>query len=115
MALSNRQVAKLFRLATQLLELYEANPFKIRSYEKVADLLIDLDEPVTAMAEKEIDKIKGIGDATMKKIVEITETGSFEELENMIGETPPGLLELIKIKGVGPGKARTIWKSIGVT
>ena len=49
-----------------------------------------------------------------KKIVEIVSTGKMKILEDFISKTPPGVFEMLKIKGIGPKKISVIWKEMGI-
>src|SRR6185436_641851 len=55
-----------------------------------------------------------IGESAAKKIVEILETGKLKALEDIIANTPPGVIEMLNIKGIGPKKIQTIWKEMGI-
>lgn len=114
MEISNRQIARIFRLGAQLLELHGENPFKIRSYETAAFRIRQIPEQVAGMSEEELEGIDGIGKNLSQKILEIGKTGSYPELDKLLGETPVGLLELVNIKGIGAKKVRTLWQELGV-
>ena len=58
--------------------------------------------------------MKGIGDSSAKKIIELLETGKLEALEELIAKTPAGILDMMQIKGLGPKKICTIWKEMGI-
>ena len=49
-------------------------------------------------------QLKGIGDSTAKKIAEMLETGKLGVLSEYIEKTPPGVIEMLNIKGIGPKK-----------
>jgi len=115
MPVTNRQIAKLFTLAATLLELHEDNPFKPKAYENAAFIVRQIPEPLALMDEAQLESINGIGKTLSKKILQICQTGSYEELDKMLQLTPPGLIELIGIKGLGGKKVKTLWQTIGVT
>ncbi len=98
-----------------MLELHDENPFKYRAYEKAAEQIRSYPEPLIDLTEDELEEIEGIGKNLSKKIVQIQKTGSYEELDRLVQLTPPGLLELMKIKGLGGKKIHTLWKDAGVT
>lgn len=58
--------------------------------------------------------IKGIGDSVGKKVIELLDTGALEALSTYITNTPPGVIEMMNIKGIGPKKIHTIWKEMGL-
>src|SRR5690606_3486944 len=63
---------------------------------------------------EDIARIKGIGSSINKGIQEMLLTGHLSLLETFIAQTPPGILEMLKIKGLGPKKIATIWKELEV-
>jgi len=62
----------------------------------------------------EIDQIEGIGKGLASKIIELLETGSLTELNEMISKTPEGVVEMLSIKGIGPKKISIIWHTLGI-
>jgi DNA polymerase (family 10) len=112
-ALENKKIIKLFKLAAELLELHDDNPFKIRSYVNAVGTLELVEAPLAGMGQAQLEGIAGVGKGIAAKIVEINNTGSFEELDQMLAATPPGVVEMLRIKGIGPKKVRAIWKELG--
>ena len=90
---SNRQVAETLYFMGQLLEVLGDNPFKVRAYYKAAEVVERLATPVSRLDEEQLKEIPGIGSAIAKKIREIVETGSFQELETVRAGIPEPLIE----------------------
>lgn len=112
--MENKPISRTFRLLSQLMELHEENPFKIKS---VANAAFKIDKLPFAIAQKpkdELDKIDGIGKSIAAKIVELLETGTIQELEEILLRTPPGIVEMLGIKGIGPKKIATIWHELQI-
>ncbi|WP_461487277.1 helix-hairpin-helix domain-containing protein [Pedobacter sp.] len=112
--MENKPIARTLRLLSQLMELHNENPFKIKS---VANAAFKIDKLPFAIANKpisEIDKIDGVGKSIAAKIVELLETGTIGELETLLGQTPPGVVEMLAIKGIGPKKIATIWHDLHI-
>ncbi|WP_316795631.1 helix-hairpin-helix domain-containing protein [Pedobacter agri] len=112
--MENKTIARTLRFLSQLMELHEENPFKIKSvanaYFKVDKLPFSLkDKPV-----EEIDKIEGIGKSLAAKIIELLQTGELKELNDIISQTPEGVVEMLGIKGIGPKKILIIWRTLGI-
>lgn len=112
-ALENKKIIKLFKLAAELLELHDENPFKVRSYINAVGTLELVEAPLAGMGQAQLEGIAGVGKGIAAKIVEMNTTGSFGELDQMLAATPPGVVEMLHIKGIGPKKVRTIWKELG--
>ncbi|GEO06411.1 DNA polymerase/3'-5' exonuclease PolX [Adhaeribacter aerolatus] len=113
--MENKDIVRAFRLATSLMELHDENPFKIRSYTNAVAVLERLESPLVGLTADQLERIEGIGKALAGKIVELSETGSFADLDKFVAATPPGVVEMLRIKGIGPKKIRAIWKDLGVT
>ncbi|MCJ8165145.1 DNA polymerase/3'-5' exonuclease PolX [Pontibacter sp. E15-1] len=111
--MENKKIIKLFKLTAELLELHDENPFKVRSYGNAVGALELVEAPLAGMSQPQLEEIGGVGKGIAAKIVEINTTGSFEELDQMLAATPPGVVEMLRIKGIGPKKVRTIWKELG--
>lgn len=63
---------------------------------------------------EDIDKIDGIGKGLASKITELLQTGELKELNEIIGQTPEGVVEMLGIKGLGPKKILIIWRTLGI-
>lgn len=112
--MENKTIARTLRLLSQLMELHEVNPFKIKS---IANAYFKVDKLPFALKDKpldEIDKIDGIGKSLAGKIIELLQTGELKELNDIIGETPEGVVEMLGIKGIGPKKILIIWRTLGI-
>lgn len=114
MSVSNRQIAKAFRLASQLMELHSENPFKIRSLQNAAFKIDKLSVPLAALPEKEIADIEGIGKGIQSKITDFLQRGSFSDLDDLAKKTPSGVIDMLGIKGIGPKKVLQLWKELEI-
>ncbi|MHC2992907.1 DNA polymerase IV [Pontibacter sp. HJ8] len=111
--MENKKIIKLFKLAAELMELHDENPFKVRSYANAVAALELVEEPLEVKSQAELEGIGGVGKSIAARIIEINETGSFTELDQLVSVTPPGVVEMLRIKGIGPKKVRTLWKELG--
>lgn len=112
--MTNKDIAGLFHELASLMELHEENPFKIRSYENAYLALRKLDEPLLEQDREAWLQIKGIGATIMDKLEEIQRSGSFAILEEFRAKTPIGIRQILRIKGLGPKKVKTIWNELKV-
>ncbi len=110
----NYQIAEYFSLLSKLMEIHGENPFKIKSYSNAAFTLDKLNDPVIEMSPAQLYAVRGIGEAIGKKIFEIIENQQLTLLNDYLEKTPSGILELLKIKGLGPKKIVTIWKELEI-
>ena len=102
MEVSNREIASSLLLIGQLLEITRDNVFKIRAFNRAADAVERLNTPVSTMEEEDLKQVPGIGPAIAKKVRELVETGTCNELEELRAKVPPSLIELLNLEGVGP-------------
>jgi DNA polymerase (family X) len=110
----NYEIQEYFALLAKLMDIHGENEFKIKSYTNAAFTLDKLTEPVSEMSPSQLFAIRGIGEAIGKKIQQIIETKELSLLNEYIQKTPPGILEMLKIKGLGPKKIVTIWKELEI-
>ena len=110
----NYEIQEYFTLLAKLMDIHGENEFKIKSYTNAAYTLDKLTEPLCDMSPSQMYAIRGIGEAIGKKIQEIIETKELSLLNEYIQKTPPGILEMLKIKGLGPKKIVTIWKELEI-
>jgi DNA polymerase (family 10) len=110
----NYEIAEYFNVLAKLMDIHGENAFKIKSYSNAAYTLDRLNDPLEAMTPAQIAGIRGIGDALAQKILDLLATKKLQILEDYIEKTPAGILEMLKIKGLGPKKIITIWKELGI-
>jgi DNA polymerase (family 10) len=110
----NYEIAEYFSLLAKLMDIHGEDAFKIKSYSNAAYTLDRLNDPLEEMTPAQIAGIKGIGNAIAQKIVDLLATKKLQILEDYIEKTPAGILEMLKIKGLGPKKIITIWKELGI-
>jgi DNA polymerase (family 10) len=114
MTIDNDYIAERFSLLAKLMDIHGENSFKTKSYSVAAFTLEKLPSPIADLHPGKMTAIRGIGDAIGKKIVEILETGELTLLQQYISHTPPGVIQMLNIKGLGPKKIATIWKEMEI-
>ncbi|MCH7797913.1 MAG: DNA polymerase/3'-5' exonuclease PolX [Planctomycetes bacterium] len=113
---ANAQLERIFREMAAVLELTGASGFRVNAYARAARVMSDLTVDVALLADrKSLLAIDGIGDGTAKKIIQYLDTGAVQEHQELLEEIPHGLLEVLKIPGLGPRSVRILWKQGGVT
>jgi DNA polymerase (family X) len=113
--MEKERVADVLNEIAVLLELKGENPFKSRAYTSAARTLENLPEPLSRIvAENRLSEIKGVGEALQKKITELVTTGRLLYYEELKASTPPGLLAMLEIPGMGPKKIKTVHDELGV-
>ena len=112
--MENKDISKIFKLLAQLMELHQVNPFKIKS---VANASFKIDKLPFKLKDKnpsELESIEGIGKSMAAKITELLQTQNIQELEDLIADTPEGIIEMLSVKGLGPKKIEIIWRQLGI-
>jgi len=112
--MTNKEIAQTFQLLSNLMELHDGDPFRIKSYQFVYQTIRNYDVSLVDLPQSELAKIKGIGKSIALQIVELFSTGSLTGLNNLLEITPPGIIKLLKIKGFGPKKIKQLWSELGI-
>ena len=108
-------IARVLEQIATHLELKEENPFRIRAFQSAAKTVRSMtEEPAAALASGRLAATKGIGPATVAIVKELVEVGRSEMLEQLREDTPPGLLEMLGISGLGMARIRAIHQKLGV-
>lgn len=110
---ANCRIAHLFSEIASMLEIRNANPFRIKAYKNAADLIGAMEKDVAGIAAdaRELARIRGIGKDMSAKIKEFVDTGEIEYHTRLRSELGAGLLEMLKLRGVGPGMVRLFSQS----
>lgn len=112
--MTNHQIADCFELYAKLLDLHGENSFKVKSYASAAFTIDKWATPLAQMEQSAIASIRGIGSAHAEKIYALLQSGTLAPLEELIQQTPPGILDIMQIKGLGPKKIAVLWKELQI-
>jgi DNA polymerase (family 10) len=112
--MDNAAIADNFDLLAKLMDINGENPFKTKTYAIAAFNIEKLPVSLADTPREKLFSIKGIGDSVGKKVIEMLDTGKLEVLSEYISKTPPGVIEMLNIKGIGPKKIHTIWKEMEI-
>ncbi|MCJ8209955.1 helix-hairpin-helix domain-containing protein [Mucilaginibacter sp. RS28] len=112
--MENKQISRTLKLLSQLMELHDENPFKVKSIANAAFQVNKLPFPLAGKSLEEMEKIQGIGKSTAVKIVELLTSGHITDLDDLLSQTPEGIVEMMGIKGIGPKKIAIIWKELNI-
>jgi DNA polymerase (family X) len=114
-SLSNAEIADRFELLAKLLELEGAAIYRVLAYRRAAKALAETPESVARLsAEGKLQQLPGIGDTIADKVAELLATGRITALQKLLDQTPPGMVPLLGIPGVGPKTARRIFTELGL-
>ena len=116
MPIHNADIAQLFEEMADLLEIGDANPFRVRAYRNAARLVGELQLDIAAALAKgeALPKLPGIGADLDGKIREIVATGHLAALERLRKTMPPAITELLHIPGLGPKRVKMLYHELDV-
>ena len=107
--MQNAEIARLLGDVADLLEISAGNPFKVRAYRNAARTVADHPDPIAELVsggEFDLTDLAGIGGGIAKEITALVETGVLPQRQQLIAAIPPGLLDLLRIAGLGPKRVK---------
>jgi DNA polymerase (family 10) len=114
--MNKKEIAKIIEEIGKILELKGENPFKVRAYYNGARIIETLDKDIYKLVETgEISEIKGIGKALADKITTLVTQNELPYYEELKSSIPGGLLDLLKIPGLGVKKVKTIYEKLKIS
>ena len=115
MARANDDVEQALLEFADLLSILSDDPYKPRSYEKAARSVGGYHADISGLDLKGILGIPSVGKSIGEKVLELLETGTFADLEELRGQIPGGVREMMSIPGLGPKKAMVLHRELGVS
>jgi DNA polymerase (family 10) len=115
-SVTTKDIARIFDEIASILEILGDNPFKIRSYQNAVRAIESLPGELGEMIDSgELLNVKGIGKSLFSQIEELYNTGRLEHYDTIKASIPEGLLEMLRIPGMGPKKIKAVYEKLGVT
>jgi DNA polymerase (family X) len=112
----NAEIAEAFEELASLYELDGAVVYRVVAYRNAAKAIRDAGVSVEEMARQgRVDELSGVGKTIAEKIDALLETGSIPSADKLKARIPPGLVEITRIPGLGPKRARLLYDELGVT
>ncbi|MGP0068745.1 MAG: DNA polymerase/3'-5' exonuclease PolX [Isosphaeraceae bacterium] len=109
------RIAQVLDEMGTLLELRGENPFRCRAYHAAAQALTNLPDNLSEMiADGRLAEVPGIGDTMHAKIVQLATTGQLPAYDDLRRSTPPGLVALLRIPGLGPKKIKALHDTLSI-
>jgi len=110
--MDNKKIARILRETADLLQIDGAIIGRYRSYEKAADLIESLPQPVEQMVEtpEKLLELPGIGQGMVEHLTEIVKTGDYSLRQKLLKRYPATLLDVLMLQSLGPKKAALLWK-----
>lgn len=113
----NADIARIFDEMADLLEIADANPFRVRAYRTAAETVTGLGHDLGGMVaeDEDLSRLPGIGKDLADKIREIVRTGSCQALEELHQEVPASLTDLLRLPALGPKRVKALFHTLGVS
>ncbi len=113
--LSNQQIAAMFRTLADLQELLGEDRFKQQAYRRAADSLQNLTISVADYAARgALEDVPGVGKAISGKLTQLLATGTFDLYERLSAQLPVGVVDVMRVPGVGPKTALRLYQELGI-
>ncbi|MDI6822216.1 MAG: DNA polymerase/3'-5' exonuclease PolX [Actinomycetota bacterium] len=114
--MTNEEVANILDEIADLLDIRGEMSFKVQAYHRAANSIRSLREDINVLyKEGNLREVPAVGKGIAEKIVELLETGSLPYYEDLKEEIPPSLVELMRIPGLGPKKAKFLYDTLSIT
>lgn len=115
--MDNKKIAQILGQTADILEIKEANPWRINAYRQASHYLKNLEQDINLMAkENKLKTLPGIGTGLANYIKDlIANNGTCPEFEKLKKQVPLSLLKLLEIEGLGPKKLKILFKKFEIT
>lgn len=116
--MENKQIAGILAEMADILEIQGADFFRLNAYRKAAINILNMPEDLREIVDKnphDLEKLPGIGKGLQQKIVEMITTGKCQEHEEIKRNFPEGLLEILRLRGLGPKKVKLLYSELMIT
>ena len=107
--MQNADIARLLGEVADLLEISAGNPFKVRAYRNAARTVADHPDPIAELVKGgdfDLTDLPGIGGGIAKEITALVDTGTLPQRQLLVAQIPSGLLDLLRIPGLGPKRVK---------
>ncbi len=111
----NAAVAALFDELADLYELDGASIHRVLAYRNAAKTVREAPRSIAALTrEGKVTTLPGIGKTLEEKVNALLATGSIPAVEKLRAKFPPGLVDMTRLPGLGPKKARKLFDELGL-
>lgn len=114
--LTNKEVADLLTLVADILQILEANRFRVIAFQNAAEAVKNLPQDLSALyAQGQLQSVAGIGKGIAGLLTELFTQGFVQEIEELKAQVPVGVVAMMQVPDMGPKKARRLWQEVGVS
>ncbi len=109
------EVAAVLEEIAVLLELQGENPFRANAYARAGRTIAQLETNIAdVVAAGTLDQVPGVGETLRDKITVLVTTGKLPFYEDLKAKTPPGLLQMLRLPGMGPKKVKLLYDTLAI-
>ncbi len=114
--MDNRTIAGLLYEIADILDIQGENLFRVLSYRNAARAIADMSETLEALVKdgRNLEEIPGIGKSIHLKIEEILSTGKCLFLEELRMKVPAGVVEMMRLEGLGPKRIKILFEKLAI-
>lgn len=113
---TNKEVADLFSLVADILQILDANRFRVIAFQNAAEAIKNYTLDINnAYTEGKLQDIPGIGKGLAGALNELLREGVVAEFEALKAEVPPGVVAMLQVPDMGPKKVRRLWQELSIT
>jgi DNA polymerase (family 10) len=115
--MQNADIARQLDEVADLLEISEANPFRVRAYRNASRTVRDHPEPLAELVRAggyDLTELPSIGEGIASEIEALIATGDMPQRQTLVKKLPPGLLDLLRISGLGPKRVKLLHEKLKV-
>ena len=113
--MDKKAVAEILDEMGTLFEIKGENPFKCRAYHNGARVVEALTQDINDLVKSgALTTVKGIGPGLAENIKQLVNTGKSKEHESLKSSLPSGLLDMVKIQGLGPKRIKTLFEKLKI-
>jgi DNA polymerase (family 10) len=115
-AMDNLTLGKILHEIADILEIKGENSFRVRSYRMAAESVETQGRDVAEMVRRgeDLKALPGIGGGIGSKLEELVREGRCAYHVELLAEVPHGLLDLLRLPGLGPKGVNLVWTRLGV-
>ncbi|RFS13537.1 DNA polymerase/3'-5' exonuclease PolX [Emticicia sp. C21] len=111
---TNSYIVETLEITAKLMELHDADELRVRVYTNAIYYMDKYTGDLATLDFGQLTQIQGVGKTMAGKIIEIVSTGTLKELQELLANTPEGVIDMFKIKGIGVKKIKVLWKELGI-
>lgn len=114
--MTNKEIARVLQETADLIKLTGGNEFRARAFSNAGRSIEQLEEAAEQrVREGTLTELSGIGEGLAEDIARLVEDGKLPQHQELLARIPPGLTDVLRVKGLGPSRVRSLWQELGIT